>query len=411
MTDTSRGQLMLVDDTPANLAVLDDLLTSQGYRVRCFPRGLMALAAAQREPPDLVLLDVLMPGMDGYEVCTRLKADPALAAVPVVFLSALDEPGSRQRGFRCGGADFVTKPFEVEEVLTRVETQLELRRLRQVQRQQQSRIDDAVRQAVRQVAASQEWLAVLDLAKGECIEWIAEELRASPDGMAEVAEWLLGAGPSDPAARVLKDRFRQSRDRLRARVEEALQLSRRDAREAGCARSGVPLDRILTGAAERAGRLARRRGVVLGVLPEAPGRVRADPELGVRAVQGLLETAVRLSLPGACIRLTVAPGAPGWVLGIEVPGCRLPSQALAGCLGVGEASEPSPPGGDPGRAALLARRILGLFGAGVRVGELAPAGGRFEVCFQEQAGEGLREWENAFPAPVLGAGCTDDSHR
>jgi CheY-like chemotaxis protein len=130
-----KGNIMVVDDQPANLKLLEDLLTSLGHAVRSFPRGRLALDAAARNPPDLILLDINMPEMDGFEVCRRLKADDKLAGIPVLFLSALNETRDKVNAFRSGGVDYITKPFQLEEVRARVETHLELHRARQRERE------------------------------------------------------------------------------------------------------------------------------------------------------------------------------------------------------------------------------------------------------------------------------------
>lgn len=126
--------IMVVDDQPANLKLMEDTLLREGYTVRSFPRGRMALANAAELPPDLILLDINMPEMDGFAVCERLKADPKLASIPVIFLSALNETEDKVKAFKCGGVDYVTKPFQMEEVHARVKTHLELHRARQVER-------------------------------------------------------------------------------------------------------------------------------------------------------------------------------------------------------------------------------------------------------------------------------------
>ena len=110
-----RGDLLVVDDTPSNLLLLGELLRGKGYRVRMAPEGELALQAARFRPPDLILLDISMPGMDGFEVCRRLKADPDLASVPVIFLSALGETEAKVRSFEAGGVDYVTKPIKPNE--------------------------------------------------------------------------------------------------------------------------------------------------------------------------------------------------------------------------------------------------------------------------------------------------------
>ncbi|HTB17630.1 MAG TPA: response regulator [Bryobacteraceae bacterium] len=130
-----KSNIMVVDDQPANLKLLEDLLTQQGHAVRSFPRGRLALDAAARNLPDLILLDINMPEMNGFEVCERLKADEKLAPIPVLFLSALNETKDKVNAFRAGGVDYITKPFQLEEVRARVETHLQLHRARQVERE------------------------------------------------------------------------------------------------------------------------------------------------------------------------------------------------------------------------------------------------------------------------------------
>jgi PleD family two-component response regulator len=123
------GNILVVDDTPANLQVLSGMLKDRGYKVRPVPGGKLALLAARRDPPDLILLDINMPEMNGYEVCDRLKADDALKGIPVIFISALTEQLDKVKAFAIGGVDYITKPFQMEELHARVETHLKLRRL------------------------------------------------------------------------------------------------------------------------------------------------------------------------------------------------------------------------------------------------------------------------------------------
>ena len=123
------ANILAVDDTPENLRLLMGILVEQGYRVRPVPSGTRALATIQLEPPDLILLDIKMPDMSGYEVCEQLKADERTRDIPVIFLSALDKVEDKVKGFEVGGVDYITKPFQVEEVLARVETHLTLQRL------------------------------------------------------------------------------------------------------------------------------------------------------------------------------------------------------------------------------------------------------------------------------------------
>jgi DNA-binding NtrC family response regulator len=126
--------ILVVDDTPANLRLLTDLLAQHGYRVRPASDGALALKSVAAKIPDLILLDISMPDMDGYEVCRRLKADEQHRRIPVIFISAYGDTQQKVKGFEAGGVDYITKPVEAEEVLARVRTHLQLRRAEELQR-------------------------------------------------------------------------------------------------------------------------------------------------------------------------------------------------------------------------------------------------------------------------------------
>lgn len=125
----SKGKILVVDDIRPNLELQQDILSREGYTVIVADNGEDALAAVERESPDLILLDIEMPGMKGYEVCSRLKANEKTSGIPVIFLSALDEVFDKVKAFEVGGVDYVTKPFQVEEVLVRLETHMAIRSL------------------------------------------------------------------------------------------------------------------------------------------------------------------------------------------------------------------------------------------------------------------------------------------
>jgi class 3 adenylate cyclase len=129
--DRHTGDILVVDDTLANLRLLMNMLTERGYKVRGVPNGSLALNVTRLAPPELILLDINMPELDGYEVCRQLKDDAHTHHIPVIFISALDETLDKVKAFTVGGVDYITKPIQFEEVLARVETHLSLRRLQQ----------------------------------------------------------------------------------------------------------------------------------------------------------------------------------------------------------------------------------------------------------------------------------------
>lgn len=128
------ADILIVDDTPGNLRLLSQMLADQGYKVRPVTSGEQALAAVQAMVPDLILLDIRMPQMSGYEVCERLKASARTCDIPIIFISALDEVQDKVQAFTVGGVDYITKPFHIEEVLARVKTHLALRDLQDLLR-------------------------------------------------------------------------------------------------------------------------------------------------------------------------------------------------------------------------------------------------------------------------------------
>ena len=123
---STKGNVMVVDDTPVNLKILNRLLMNDGYNVRPVPNGRLALSGAKAIPPDLILLDIVMPDMDGFEVCRRLKADEQTRHIPIIFCSSLNEPTHKVKAFSEGGVDYILKPFQEEEVLARVHTHIAL---------------------------------------------------------------------------------------------------------------------------------------------------------------------------------------------------------------------------------------------------------------------------------------------
>ncbi|MDX2230859.1 MAG: response regulator [Leptolyngbyaceae cyanobacterium bins.349] len=134
------GEVLIVDDHVDSLHILSCLLTAEGYHVRVAKSGPMALIGAKTFLPDVILLDIRMPKMDGYEICQHLKADARTCNISIIFLSALDEPTDKAKAFDLGGADYITKPFKTDEVLARVKHQVLIQQLKKQMNEQQSNL-------------------------------------------------------------------------------------------------------------------------------------------------------------------------------------------------------------------------------------------------------------------------------
>lgn len=179
----SKGSLLIVDDTPNNLRLLSSMLIKQGYQVRSAISGSVALMATQTAALDLILLDINMPQMNGYEVCQQLKADPQTCDIPVIFLSALGEPLDKVRAFQVGGVDYITKPFQVEEVLARIENHLTLRRM-------QHQLQQAKAEALRALEQEQE----LNRLRSEFVSMISHDFRTPLTSIQGFADLLKHGG-------------------------------------------------------------------------------------------------------------------------------------------------------------------------------------------------------------------------
>ncbi len=149
--NTAEQSILIVDDSEANLELLSESLIAQGYQVRAVKSGAAALKTIDVEPPDLILLDIKMPVMDGYEVCRRLKAREQTRAIPVIFISGMMEAAEKIKAFEAGGVDYITKPFQTKEVLERVRTHIELRNIRERLEQLNSELEARVAQRTQQL--------------------------------------------------------------------------------------------------------------------------------------------------------------------------------------------------------------------------------------------------------------------
>jgi len=173
--------ILLVDDTPDSRALFAAILEDCGYGVRQAATGTRAIAAARVRPPDLILLDVRMPGMDGYEVCARLKRDAMLCEIPIIFISAVNEPTEKARALELGAADFISKPFDVEEAIARVENQLRLRRLQQQLQAQNTCLQETNQRLREEIAYREQIESKLQYANQEL------ERLAALDGLTHLA--------------------------------------------------------------------------------------------------------------------------------------------------------------------------------------------------------------------------------
>jgi two-component system sensor histidine kinase/response regulator len=215
--NASEGVILVVDDDPDNLGVLFDYLDSVGFKVLLVQNSENALIQAESKKPDIILLDILMPGLDGFETCRRLKENDKTRDIPVIFMTALSDTTNKVKGFKMGAVDYITKPFQQEEVLARVNTHLTIRKLQQQLEAKNTLLEEQVEQ-----------LSELNASKDKFISMISHDLQSpfsSLRGLIQfTAENLEGYNKSELGN--IMDLLGNSTDNLYALIENLLTWSR-----------------------------------------------------------------------------------------------------------------------------------------------------------------------------------------
>ncbi len=378
-----QSDVMIVDDNPANLKLLEDMLLQRGHKTRSFPLGRLALEAAKKHSPDLILLDINMPEMNGYEVCERLKAIKELAGIPVIFLSALDETEDKVKAFQAGAVDYVSKPFRLEEVHARVETHLKLQGLQKASELQNRRLEEAVKTRTLELSIANERLTILDRSKNDFLKLISHEFRTPLNGLLGSSELIL-EGMAGQENDELKGLYKRSRQRILTILDDALLLTQIDVSGERFKSAQVsPLSAMVRQALEKTAEFARSRQVTLLPPPLDMGLVAGNEDLLVRALQALVETAVKFSAKGGAIQLSSEAAANSRKVIVEARGRIIPSPLLGKFFDLFSIGEAITPGGDLGLSPPLAFRILSLFGGTVSVANLEPQGIRLTISLKD----------------------------
>jgi two-component system sensor histidine kinase/response regulator len=288
MTNPTRhnASVLVVDDTPANLQMLTDMLRARGHRARPVPNGRLALQAAKADPPDLILLDINMPGMDGFTVCEELKKDALLRDIPVIFISAYGETLDKVRAFAVGGVDYITKPFQIEEVEARVAAHLELRS-RQLfleeamarQRELEYMRDSMVHMIVHDLRAP--LTAVfnyVDMVREQEVGFISPESVQNLDFAMKATRWMV------QMVNVLLDASKFESGQMTLNPEECDVVS------------------VLGDAIDAIRSLAEERNLHF---EHEDLRATLDPTMVSRVLQNLLSNAIKLTPPGGEVRISL----------------------------------------------------------------------------------------------------------
>ncbi len=378
----SPPNILVVDDVPENLKLLTAILKSNGYKVRPVSSGSLALESARKMQPDLILLDIMMPEMNGYAVCERLKADAALADIPVIFLSALGECVDKVQALRGGGMDYITKPFQAEEVMARIDVHLELRRLRMELKKQNGLLEEKVRLRTRELAEAHDRLAILDTAKSDFLSLISHELRTPLNGVFGIAELIFDMVPLAPEEKELLRHYQHSRQRVLSVLDDSMLLTQMGLQAAQFAAVPVSLTEALHCAILAVSDPVKMYQSTFGPPPALSVPVFGDAEMLRKALEALLESAAKFSEAGSVVEFSESTSETAVTLDIKATGYRLPPELLSKAFDVLVISEATVPGGDLGLKLPLAERIVALMGGSITIENCDPPGIRLSVQFK-----------------------------
>ncbi|MBN1564229.1 MAG: hybrid sensor histidine kinase/response regulator [Anaerolineae bacterium] len=300
-----QAKILMVDDVPSNLIALSDMMTTFGYGVEKARDGRSTLEAVKANPPDLILLDINMPDMNGYEVCEKLKADPATRDIPVIFISALSETENIVRGFEIGGVDYITKPFQYREVVARVQNQLML--------VYQRRQIEALR------AQDRQYFESLNRMKDQFIRMATHDLRNPLNvilGYTHVLDRLEVAESDKPLLNQSVENIRDSVDKMRTLVTDMLDLAQLET-GSHLSLSAVVLNDFLQKCLTSFHVLASQEQIEL-VYEAPPGDacITIDESYMARVVDNLVANAIKYSPPKS--KVTVRAWIKGGCTSIEV---------------------------------------------------------------------------------------------
>lgn len=298
--------VLVVDDMPRNIQVVGNLLREAGYQVAAATSGATALRAMQARPADLVVLDVMMPEMDGYEVCRRLRNDPATSEVPVLFLTAAADTDMLVKGFAEGAVDYVTKPFKSAELLARVRNHLDLKHSRELLKQNAERLQQ------------------LDDEKNEFLGILAHDLKNPLSGIVGFADLLLEE-PSMPVAERSEhiSMIRTSADRMMMMVRNLLDANAIERGQLMMEIAVFDLVEVVRYVIESFRARASAKNQSLHIEhPDGPIYAQMDRNLGIQVLDNLLSNAIKYSPPGKNIWLRVRrePGFSHFEVQDEGPG-------------------------------------------------------------------------------------------
>ncbi|ARN56464.1 response regulator [Sedimentisphaera salicampi] len=386
MTRIENAKIMVVDDMPNNLRLLDKMLTGSGYHVSCFPKGALAIKSAKRNPPELILLDINMPEMNGYEVCKRLKADSQLSHIPIIFISALNNTEDKIMAFKSGGVDYITKPFKFEEVEARIQTHLKIERLTEQLEKHNEDLEARLDQKSRELKEANERLMILDKAKSDFLTQISHELRTPLNSILGVMKMLMDNGSGSMSSDIV-EMFEGSKEKLMSIINDATLLTQIKVSEDSFNREKAGLKPILENAVNLSGMTEKGRTLECGEIPQNIF-IYADRTLIDKAFESLFKTALILSRENSAMHFSCEDTEQGntklLLMKLNVKGQNIPEAILPNFFSEFSHGQTISSEGDFGLAPALTHRIFKINNAKVEAGNTQD-GVEFIITFSEKS--------------------------
>ncbi|AFY73491.1 histidine kinase,Response regulator receiver domain protein,histidine kinase [Synechococcus sp. PCC 7502] len=285
----TKPNILIVDDTPLNLTLLVEILNKGGYHVRPVPSGKLALIAVKKAAPDLILLDIMMPEMNGYEVCQALKQDDLTKYIPVIFISAIDELSDKIKAFEAGGVDYIVKPLQPQEVLARVKTHLELRSL-QIQMQQ-----------------SNENLKKLNEEKNYFLGIAAHDLRNPLAAITSMAQLLLSETNLQDEQKELVTDIKSATDFMLSLLKDLLDISAIESGKLNLHLQPIDVQKYVERIVSRYRMIARSKNIQIElIVTNQVPIISVDPNKFEQILSNLISNAIKFSHDHTVVKVSIS---------------------------------------------------------------------------------------------------------
>ncbi|MCF8234351.1 MAG: hybrid sensor histidine kinase/response regulator [Bacteroidales bacterium] len=295
MAENGENKILIVDDIPKNIQILGNILKNKSYHISYAQSGKEALTLIDVNDFDLILLDIMMPGMDGYEVCRYLKKDEKTRDIPIIFLTAKADKESVVNGFRSGAEDYLTKPFNADELLARVDTHLALKNQKAQLRQMNKTLEDKVAERTQQLEEANSQLRSLERAKSDFLSIISHELRTPLNGIQGLIE-LLGDESQTSEQSEYLDYLKEASDRLVKFSEIAILVTSLKLEKYKLSYSPQRVAYLIDNILEKFRHVADEKNVSIhtSIRPEDI-KISLDFDLVRSSLEGLLDNALKFS--------------------------------------------------------------------------------------------------------------------